>query len=124
MTIFNFIDWTASPELFSIGPIHIRWYSLMFIIGFWLGYKIEEAMYKKEGIPLKWLDSLFLYVFAGTLIGAGLGHVFFYGWEYYSQHIGDIFKVWEGGLASHGGAIGIIIAVLIQIGRASGRERV
>lgn len=113
MNILNFITWTASPELFSIGPIHIRWYSLMFIIGFWIGYKIEASFFKRESIPEKWLDSLFIYVFAGTLIGARLGHVFFYGWDYYSQHLGEIFKVWEGGLASHGGAIGIIIAILI-----------
>lgn len=111
--LFNFINWTASPVLFSIGSIEIRWYSLMFIIGFWLGYKIEEAIYKKEGIPMEWLDKLFMYVFIGTIVGARLGHVFFYGWDYYSQHIGEIFKVWEGGLASHGGAIGIIIAILI-----------
>lgn len=113
MQLFNFITWTASPVLFSIGPFDIRWYSLMFIIGFWLGFKIEEAMYKKEGIPMAWLDKVFIYVFIGTIVGARLGHVFFYGWDYYSQHIGDIFKVWEGGLASHGGAIGIIIAILI-----------
>lgn len=113
MHLLNFINWTASPILFSLGPIEIRWYSLMFIIGFWLGYKIEEAMYKKEGIPMEWLDKLFMYVFAGTIIGARLGHVFFYGWEYYSAHPLEILKVWEGGLASHGGAIGIIIAILI-----------
>ena len=113
MQLFNFITWTASPVLFSLGPIEIRWYSLMFIIGFWIGFKIEEAIYKKEGIPPAWLDKLFLYVFAGTIIGARLGHVFFYGWDYYSKHIGDIFKVWEGGLASHGGAIGIILAIFI-----------
>ncbi|MEG1617832.1 MAG: prolipoprotein diacylglyceryl transferase [Bacteroidales bacterium] len=113
MHLFNFITWTASPVLFSLGPIEIRWYSLMFIIGFWLGFKIEEAIFKKEGLPPAWLDKLFLYVFAGTIIGARLGHVFFYGWEYYSQHPLEILKVWEGGLASHGGAFGIIIAILL-----------
>ena len=112
MLPFSFITWTASPVLFTLGPIQIRWYSLMFIIGFWIGYKIEEAMYKKEGIPTPWLDKLFMYVFIGTIVGARLGHVFFYGWDYYSQHPIEIFKVWEGGLASHGGAIGIIIAIL------------
>ena len=113
MNLLNFITWTAEPVLFTLGPVQIRWYSLMFIIGFWIGFKIEERMYKKESIPMKWLDSLFIYVFVGTIVGARLGHVFFYGWEYYSQHPAEIFKVWEGGLASHGGAIGIIIAILL-----------
>ncbi|MEG1586919.1 MAG: prolipoprotein diacylglyceryl transferase [Bacteroidales bacterium] len=113
MQLLNFITWTASPVLFSLGPIEIRWYSLMFIIGFWIGFKIEENMFKREGIPPVWLDKLFMFVFIGTIIGARLGHVFFYGWEYYSQHPAEIFKVWEGGLASHGGAIGIIIAIFI-----------
>ena len=113
MNLLNFITWTAEPVLFTLGPVQIRWYSLMFIIGFWIGFKIEERMYKKESIPMKWLDSLFIYVFVGTIVGERLGHVFFYGWEYYSQHPAEIFKVWEGGLASHGGAIGIIIAILL-----------
>ncbi len=113
MDILNFITWSADPELFSVGPLHIRWYSLMFIIGFWLGYQIEDKIYKHEGIPEAWLDKLFLYVFIGTIVGARLGHVFFYGWDYYSQHPADILKVWEGGLASHGGAIGIIIMMYI-----------
>jgi prolipoprotein diacylglyceryl transferase len=113
MQLFNFITWTADPILLHLGSFQLRWYSLMFIIGFAVGFKIEEAMYKREGIPMEWLDKLFLYVFIGTIVGARLGHVFFYGWEYYSQHPLDILKVWEGGLASHGGAIGIIIAVLI-----------
>ncbi len=113
MDLMNFITWTAHPVLFSLGPVQIRWYSLMFIIGFWVGFKIEERMYKKESIPMKWLDSLFIYVFVGTIVGARLGHVFFYSWDYYSQHLDEILKVWEGGLASHGGAIGIIIAILI-----------
>ena len=94
MSLLNFVTWNADPELFALGPIHIRWYSLMFIIGFWLGYKIEDRMYKKEGIPEGWLVKLFLYVFIGTIVGARLGHVFFYGWEYYFKHPLDLFKVW------------------------------
>ncbi len=110
--MLNFITWTADPILFSLGPIQVRWYSLMFIIGFWLGLKIEEKIYKREGIPQEWLDKVFLYVFIGTIVGARLGHVLFYGWDYYSQNPLDILKVWEGGLASHGGAFGIIITIL------------
>ena len=113
MNLLNYITWTADPVLLELGPIQIRWYSLMFIIGFWVGFKIEERIYKNEGIPEKWLDSLFIWVFAATLIGARLGHVLFYGWEEYSKNPIDILKVWEGGLASHGGAMGIVIAILI-----------
>ena len=113
MNLLNYITWTADPVLLELGPIQIRWYSLMFIIGFWIGFKIEERIYKNEGIPEKWLDSLFIWVFAATLIGARLGDVLFYGWEEYSKNPIDIIKVWEGGLASHGGAMGIVIAILI-----------
>ena len=113
MNLLNYITWTADPVLLELGPIQIRWYSLMFIIGFWVGFKIEERIYKNEGRPEKWLDSLFIWVFAATLIGARLGHVLFYGWEEYSKNPIDILKVWEGGLASHGGAMGIVIAILI-----------
>lgn len=109
----NFITWNASPILFEAGPIDIRWYSLMFIVGFSLGYKYEEKIFKHERIPMEWLDKLFLYVFIATIIGARLGHVFFYAWDYYSQHPLEILKVWEGGLASHGGAFGIIVAMLL-----------
>ncbi len=68
-------------------------------------------MFKKESVPELWLEKIFIYVMVATVIGARLGHVFFYGWEYYSQNPGEILKVWEGGLASHGGAIGIVIAI-------------
>ncbi len=110
--MLNFITWTADPILFTLGPLTIRWYSLMFIIGFWLGFQIEEKIFKREGIPEAWLDKIFLYVFIGTIVGSRLGHVFFYGWDHYSQHPIEIFKIWEGGLASHGGAMGIIVTIL------------
>ncbi len=109
--IFNVITWAPDPEIFSIGPLSIRYYGLLFALGFLLGYYILERMFKKEGIPELWLEKIFIYVMVATVVGARLGHVFFYGWEYYSQNPGDILKVWEGGLASHGGAIGIVIAI-------------
>ena len=111
--MLSFITWTVDPTLFSIFGREIRWYSLMFALGFWIGYKIVERMFKKDHLPANWLDSLFLYVFAGTVIGARLGHCLFYDPGYYLSNPIEIIKVWEGGLASHGGAIGIIIAVLI-----------
>src|SRR5690554_2357019 len=109
MGILNFITWNADPEIFSLGPLSVRWYGLMFAISFILGYHIVEKQFKHEKENLKWLDSLLMYIVISTIIGARLGHVFFYAWDYYSQNIGEILMVWKGGLASHGGAIGIFI---------------
>lgn len=111
MTLFNFITWTISPEIFSLGPLSIRYYGLFFAISFLLGYYIVEKMFKRENAPEKWMDSLFIYVVVATVVGARLGHVIFYGWDYYSQNPEEILKIWHGGLASHGGAIGIIVAI-------------
>ena len=111
--MLNFIYWDASPVIFSIGPFSVRWYGLAFAIGFIIGYDIVARMFKHEGAPEKWLGTLLIYLLIGTVVGARLGHVFYYEWQYYSQHPGEILKIWEGGLASHGGTIGNIIALLI-----------
>ena len=110
--MLSYIVWNFNPELIS-SPIAVRWYGLMFAIGFLVGFEIVSRMFRHEGAPERWLGLLLLWVMAGTIVGARLGHVFFYAWDYYSVHPGDIVKVWEGGLASHGGAIGVIIAVLL-----------
>lgn len=110
--MLDFVTWTVHPELIS-SPITVRWYGLMFAIGFLVGYEIVWRMFRHEGAPEKWVGSLFVYVAVATIVGARLGHVFFYDWESYSHRLMDIFKVWEGGLASHGGAIGIVIAILL-----------
>jgi len=96
--ILDSITWTASPELFSFGSITVRWYGLMFAIGFLVGYDIVNRIFRHEGARESWVGSLFVYVVVATIVGARLGHVFFYDW-------------WEGGLASHGGTLGIIIAI-------------
>ncbi|MBX2927491.1 MAG: prolipoprotein diacylglyceryl transferase [Saprospiraceae bacterium] len=113
MTLLSYITWTASPEITQIGPLTLRWYGLLFAMGFLLGLFIVRRMFLAEKAPEAWLDKCFLYVVGGAVLGARLGHVFFYDWEYYSRHLGEIFKIWEGGLASHGGAIGIILAMWI-----------
>ena len=105
------ILWDVDPEIFKIGPIAVRWYGLLFALGFLLGYQLVERMFKKEGIPLEWLEKLFMYTLIATVIGARLGHVIFYGWEFYSQHPAEILKIWHGGLASHGATIGILTAL-------------
>lgn len=110
--MLNYIIWDANPVLID-SFVTVRWYGLMFAIGFWIGFNIVAHMFKHEGAPERWLGILLLWVGAGTVIGARLGHVFFYAWDYYSQHPMKILATWEGGLASHGGAIGVIIAVIL-----------
>ena len=113
MPLLSFIHWNVDPEIFHLGNLSIRWYGLLFAGGFLIGYYIGEKMLKSEGVSQKWIDSLFFYMIIATVIGARLGHVFFYGWDYYSQHPLEIIKVWHGGLASHGGALGILVAMYI-----------
>lgn len=105
------ITWTADPAIFTIGSKEIRWYSLMFIIGFGIGYKIVERMWRRESINPKWIDPLLYYTLIGTVVGARFGHCLFYDPGYYLSHPIEILKVWEGGLASHGGVLGIIVAI-------------
>nr|WP_320022160.1 prolipoprotein diacylglyceryl transferase [uncultured Draconibacterium sp.] len=114
ISLLNFIHWNVNPEIFSLGPLSIRWYGLLFASGFLIGYYIGEKMLKSENVDQKWIDSLFFYIIIATVVGARLGHVFFYGWDYYSQHPSEIIKVWHGGLASHGGALGILIAMYLH----------
>lgn len=110
--MLDYITWAVSPEIIS-NPISIRWYSLMFAIGFIVGYDIVARMFKREGAPEKWLGILLIYVVVATIIGSRLGHVFFYEWDVYKQDPIQILYVWQGGLASHGGTIGIILAVIL-----------
>jgi len=117
--VLNYIDWNVDPVMFHLGPLGIRYYSLLFALAFWLGYVLMAKMFKNEGVAEEWSDKIFIYTIIGTVIGARLGHVFFYGWDYYSQHPADIFKIWEGGLASHGAAIGILTSLYIFHKRVS-----
>jgi prolipoprotein diacylglyceryl transferase len=114
INLISFIHWNVNPEIFQLGPFSVRWYGFLFASGFLLGYYIAEKMLKSENVSQKWIDSLFFYIIIATIVGARLGHVFFYGWDYYSQHPAEIFMVWHGGLASHGGTLGILIALIIH----------
>ncbi len=107
------IIWNPSPEIFSLGNFAVRWYGLFFALGFFFGYLIMLKFFAKEGVPVKLLDELTTYMIVGTIVGARLGHVFFYEPSWYLAHPIKILQVWEGGLASHGAAIGIIISLLI-----------
>ena len=107
------IIWDASPILVEIGPLAIRWYGALFAAGFLIGLYLGRWMFQRERKPVEHLDALLLYVIGGTVIGARLGHVFFYRADHFLANPGDIIKIWEGGLASHGGAIGILIAIYL-----------
>lgn len=107
------IVWTPTPEIFTVGSFTIRWYGLFFALSFLFGYLILLRFFRKEGIPVRILDELTTYMVLATIIGARLGHVFFYDWSEYKKYPFTILKIWEGGLASHGAAIGIILALLI-----------
>ena len=91
--MLDFIVWNANPDIIS-GPLTVRWYGLMFAVGFLLGYNILGRIFRHEGAPEKWLGILLFWVVGATIIGSRLGHVFFYEWSYYSAHPLDIIKVW------------------------------
>lgn len=108
---FLSVRWDVSPEAFHIGPLHVRYYGLMFIFGFTLGYYLFILFFKRDKLPVQLLDPL-LYVLVGcTIVGARLGHVLFYEPAFYLAHPWKIFAIWEGGLASHGGAIAILFGM-------------
>lgn len=116
------IFWNVDPEIFKFGGISLRYYSVLFAIAFLLGYRIISNIYKLEGINDRLMSKLLIYVIVGTIIGARLGHTLFYEFDYYKNHLLEIilpFKIQNGkleltgyqGLASHGGALGILMAV-------------
>ena len=104
------IDWNVTSELIE-GWATPNKYGLLFVSGLILGYLVMKRIFKRESIPEDQLDKLLIYVVLATIVGARLGHVFFYDWPSYREHPIDILKVWEGGLASHGAAIAIIVAL-------------
>ena len=113
--LLSFITWNVDPELLHLGPISVRWYGLLFALAFIVGYKIFEWVFKRENRPQEDLEQLAVYMIFGTVIGARLGHCLFYNPEYYLSHPIEILEVWKGGLASHGAAIGILIALYLYV---------
>jgi phosphatidylglycerol:prolipoprotein diacylglycerol transferase len=121
---FTKIDWAPSETLFKIGSFGIHYYSLMFIIAFGLGYYMMKKIYDEEKIPLEYLESLFVYMIISILLGARLGDVLFYSWDYYQNHLIEILLpirdtptgyTFTGfrGLASHGAVVGTLIGLYL-----------
>ena len=128
--LLDFITWDVDPILIHFGDGGIRWYGLCWALGIYICWIMNERMYKHENCPAEWTDQLFFWITAGAILGARIGHCLFYewhqygepwhllGWEFtyrnpYIEHPLWILKIWEGGLASHGGTIGIIIAAIL-----------
>ena len=110
-----YVHWHVSPYLFHIGPVEIRWYSLLFISGFILGFYLFQWFFRREGISEKLLDPLLYTLLLATIVGARLGHCLFYQPDYYLgswQGFWEIFMPWKGGLASHGAAIALILSMV------------
>ena len=130
MDILSYITWNPSLDAFSIGSFSIRWYSLMWLIGLALAYLLVRWLYKKQNIPSEKFEPLFIYCFVGILVGARLGHCIFYQPDYFLTswkgfvemllpiHI-DASGSWHmtgyQGLASHGGTLGLILALILYV---------
>lgn len=114
MDILSFIIWAPEPEIFpNVDWIKVRWYGLMFAMGFIISQQIMYYIYRKDGRPEKDVDILTIYMIIATILGARLGHVLFYEPDKYLANPLNILKIWEGGLASHGGAFGILTALYL-----------
>ena len=109
--ILAIIPWDVDHEIFSIGRFAVRWYGLLFASSFLFGYIIFRRIFKNEGLGEDVLDKLTIYMAIGTIAGARLGHCLFYEPAYYLANPLEILAVWHGGLASHGAAIGILLAL-------------
>ena len=109
--MLSYVTWNVDPELFTVFGREIRWYGMLWVIGLIVAVFIVQRIFDNEKQPEKWFDSLFVYMMFGIILGARLGHCLFYEPVYYLSNPLEILKIWEGGLASHGGVIGIIIAV-------------
>ncbi len=104
-----------SPEIVRIGPFAVRWYGMMYLIGFASSYFLVRYQIKKKGLKISkdCVESLYSYLILGLLLGARLGYVVFYNLSYYIQHPLEIFAIWHGGMSFHGGLIGSVIAGIL-----------
>ncbi len=119
------IHWNVDPEIFNFNGIAPRWYSLGFLIGFMIGYYIVQRMFIEEKVNTESLDTLLLYLIVGTVLGARIGHCLFYEWDYFQHHLLEMVLPVQfepefrftgyTGLASHGGAIGVLIAQFLYM---------
>lgn len=113
--LVDYLIWNIDPEIVRLGPIALRWYGLLFATGFLLGYLVFLQIYRNEKRPEENLSNLFLYLLLGALIGGRLGHVLFYQPDYFLRRPWEILMIWQGGLASHGGFLALLIAIFLYL---------
>ncbi len=109
-----FVNWHVNPVLIQLGGLQIRWYSLLFLSGFIIGWYLFKWFFKREKVDLRLMEPLLYTLLIGTIVGARLGHCLFYEPEYFLgswKGFFEIFMPWKGGLASHGGAIALLFAM-------------
>lgn len=114
-----YFHWDKGPELVSFGSFSIAWYGVLFAAGFFFGFHIMRWVFSREGKSIATLDVIFIYMVLGAVLGARLGHCLFYDPAYYLSNPLDILKIWEGGLASHGGVAGMLIAMYVYAKQTS-----
>ena len=112
--MLSYIIWNFDPDLFTIPGLNYapRWYGVLFALGFIISQQVMIYIFKKDGRPEKDVDKLTTYMVISVIVGARLGHCLFYDPVRYLTHPLEILKVWEGGLASHGAAIGVLFCAL------------
>ncbi|MDR9417960.1 prolipoprotein diacylglyceryl transferase [Gracilimonas sp.] len=118
LALLDNLTWGIDPEIFSLGPIAPRWYGILFAGAFVSGYLFGVKMWKDAGRKVEEMENMLTWILVGTVIGARLGHVIFYDPSYYLRNLDQVLAVWNGGLASHGAAIGIILAMYYQAKKA------
>jgi prolipoprotein diacylglyceryl transferase len=109
----DYFVWDVDPILFSMGSLSVHWYGFLFAMGFVVGLKIMEYIFKTENKNHDDIDTGLLYVMIGTVVGARLGHCLFYDPHYYLSHPIEILMIQKGGLASHGGAMGVLLGLYL-----------
>jgi len=109
--MLQYIDWNFNPALVTIGDFQIRYYSLTWMAAFVIGYYLFGHILKREGRDPKLLDSILVYAFVGTIVGSRLGHCIFYEEASFWRNPLQVLYIWQGGLASHGAAVGMFIGL-------------
>jgi len=111
--MMDYFVWSVEPNIFQFGAIQLRWYGVLFVGSFFIGLAILQWVYRREHKDPEVLENFLLYVIAGAVIGARLMHCFAYEPDFYLSHPLEILKIYKGGLASHGGLLGVLIALYI-----------
>jgi phosphatidylglycerol:prolipoprotein diacylglycerol transferase len=119
--LHTWLVWNVNPVLLHLGPLTIRWYGVFFALGLMASYEVGRRVLEGDGLTRSEIDRLFGYITIGTVVGARLGHTLLYEPGFYLAHPLQILYFWQGGLASHGGTLGIVLAVW-WFARKTGRQ--